>query len=762
METVGSKRQLAAIMFTDIVGYTALMAQVEDKALDVVSQNNEIQKSIAKKYEGQLHKELGDGTLFSFSSSLKAVECAIEIQRQVAQKADYQLRIGVHLGDVTFRDGDVFGDGVNIAARLESIAVPGGICVSDSIYRSISNQSDVDFKNFGQKKLKNIDEEVQTYLIHADGIESLAHTSRKKNTLQIMIPVGAVLLLILGYLIGSAGLFDPVVDKEVIKANILLPADQPFEFIGSAPLNMGRPNLTIAPDGKTVVYLSKNNGTPILIKRELKDFEGTIIQGTENAYNPKFSPDGMELAFFSNGELKLVNLSGTQDKVLGEITNPYGMTWISKHEIVVSNNEGRRLLLFDTRRMNAIPTPLSPDNNSSRFLWPTAIEGRKKLVSGSYVMQLKYLDINSNTVEVLSPRFSKFITYLPTGHLLFVHHEDMYITEYDVSTQQLSDEPSEVLDNVRIETHSAPQLAFSNNGTLVYASGLPVTKSQFIVLDKDGNENNLGLSADQYGTFELTSDKKNILTYTLWEDRTINALDMERRISTPHNFDNPVTFTAMAISKDDRYFYTVESSNDSHRIVRKSTTSDVSEILYESSELILVNDVNASHDVWLIMMKDNIYALQNGSDLIPVAASGGNEWGARFSPDGKRFAYTSDETGQYEIFVKDYPATESKWQISTNGGEEPVWINDHKVIYRNEDTWNIVELSETAGGIKIGSAQPAFNGNFLNPPGHSYDVIDENHILVLKPLDPRTNTHSLNLVYNWFAEIESIQSDSQK
>ena len=167
---MSQKRQLAAIMFTDIVGYTALMGKSSKKALELVRISKEIQKPLVKKYNGKWLKEMGDGALAQFSTALDAVNCAVEIQEHARAKFDGKLRIGVHLGDITIENDDVYGDGVNVASRLESIADPGGIYISDAILKAIQGQSDVQTKYLGEVKLKNVAYGVRTYALQGVGL----------------------------------------------------------------------------------------------------------------------------------------------------------------------------------------------------------------------------------------------------------------------------------------------------------------------------------------------------------------------------------------------------------------------------------------------------------------------------------------------------------------------------------------------------------------------------------------------------------------
>src|SRR5678815_5510119 len=134
--------QLAVIMFTDIVGYTALMGKDEQKAFELLDKNRHIQKPIIEQYNGRWIKELGDGVMASFNSVSDAVNSAIKIQKACNATKDFQLRIGIHLGDVVFENDDVFGDGVNIASRIQALAPVGGIWISESVQKNISNKKD--------------------------------------------------------------------------------------------------------------------------------------------------------------------------------------------------------------------------------------------------------------------------------------------------------------------------------------------------------------------------------------------------------------------------------------------------------------------------------------------------------------------------------------------------------------------------------------------------------------------------------------------
>src|SRR2546427_121965 len=163
MVTPTEERKLAAIMFTDMVGYSAL-AQRDDKiALELLEEHRALLRKNFPRFHGTEIKTIGDAFLVEFNSALEAAQCAIEIQRTLAKRdADapaerqIQLRIGIHIGDVIHRENDVYGDGVNIASRIDPLASPGGICLSMDVERQIRNAVETRFEKLAPTELKNI------------------------------------------------------------------------------------------------------------------------------------------------------------------------------------------------------------------------------------------------------------------------------------------------------------------------------------------------------------------------------------------------------------------------------------------------------------------------------------------------------------------------------------------------------------------------------------------------------------------------------
>lgn len=155
-------RQLAAIMFTDIVGYTTMMGRDEQRAFALLEMNRLIQTAVIEEFNGQLIKELGDGILATFHTVSEAIHAAQRIL-QASHENEYELHIGVHTAEVVFENGDVFGDGVNIASRLQTLAPPGGLYISGSVNNNLSNRKEFHTRFVRTEYLKNVKDPIQIY-----------------------------------------------------------------------------------------------------------------------------------------------------------------------------------------------------------------------------------------------------------------------------------------------------------------------------------------------------------------------------------------------------------------------------------------------------------------------------------------------------------------------------------------------------------------------------------------------------------------------
>jgi len=213
MSNPGEQRKLAAIMFTDMVGYSALSQRDSKVALELLEEHRAILRKLFPEFNGTEIKTIGDAFLVEFQSALEAAECSIAIQRALAKRnADapshrqIQLRIGVHIGDVVHRDGDVYGDGVNIASRIEPLANPGGICMSMDVERQIRNALEARFEKLAPTELKNISVPMDLFRVvlpwEAKSENRAQRTEERKSSAVPWQVIVLVLLLVAALLAG--------------------------------------------------------------------------------------------------------------------------------------------------------------------------------------------------------------------------------------------------------------------------------------------------------------------------------------------------------------------------------------------------------------------------------------------------------------------------------------------------------------------------------------------------------------------------------
>jgi len=190
------ERRLAAVLAADVAGYSRLMGRDEERTLTQLKsfRNTVVDPGIAA-HRGRIVKTTGDGMLVEFASAVDAARCAVQLQREMAQQnatvppeLRIEFRIGIHVGDIIIDDNDIFGDGVNIAARLEGIAEPGGVCVSDDAHRQIRGKIDIAFDDIGEQTLKNIAEPMRAWHMRLAGEAAPAIRSSPIQVQDLALP----------------------------------------------------------------------------------------------------------------------------------------------------------------------------------------------------------------------------------------------------------------------------------------------------------------------------------------------------------------------------------------------------------------------------------------------------------------------------------------------------------------------------------------------------------------------------------------------
>jgi len=318
-----SQTRLSVIMFSDIVGYSKMMQENETLAMTLLGRHNEIIREALSKHDGKEIKVIGDAFLVSFATVANAVRCAIEIQERfgkynesAAEKEKTQVRIGIHMGDIIVKDNDVFGDGVNIASRIEPLAEPGGICISQEVYNLVKHKLDLQVVSLGPKELKNIKDKIEIYEILVGSITSDAHKAkrRKKQRRNWVYALAGLLVVAVGLLIAIKTFNKP--------ANAMV-----TRILNTGGNFVANPN--ISPDGNWIVYVATDS----------KKFQNLYIVPTSGGeprkitndtglvyyQAPCFSPDATQIVYTlfppgsnSSPELYIIpTLGGRSRKIAG-------------------------------------------------------------------------------------------------------------------------------------------------------------------------------------------------------------------------------------------------------------------------------------------------------------------------------------------------------------------------------------------------------------------------------------------------------------
>ena len=212
MEPKGVERKLAAILSADVAGFSRLMEADEEASLRLLNAYREVVDGLIARHRGRVFGSAGDSVLAEFASAVEALRCAVQIQQELekrngelSQERRMRFRIGVNVGDVMIEGGNLFGDGVNVAARLQSLAEPGGICISRPAFDYVRGKLELEYEDLGEQRVKNIAEPVRTYRVRM-GVAPGAGAAMAEKKPGLSPRLTAVVAVVLCTLLGAAGL----------------------------------------------------------------------------------------------------------------------------------------------------------------------------------------------------------------------------------------------------------------------------------------------------------------------------------------------------------------------------------------------------------------------------------------------------------------------------------------------------------------------------------------------------------------------------
>jgi serine/threonine-protein kinase len=545
---------------------------------------------------------------------------------------------------------------------------------------------------------------------------------------------------------------------------ITLPDSAPLDPVRSGNLGVGQPALVLSPDQETLVYVAGVGRNGMLYKRPLDGLKALPVAGTEGANNPFFSPDGQWIAFFAGRELKKVPISGGMPQLICEATNAYGGCWTSDGKIIFSYKEGS--MLGQVSPSGGKPTVLAWSKERNReFRWPQLLPSERHLLVSAW-SSVNTISLETGEKKVVLPD-ALFPRYLPGGRLLYTRGGAVEVIPFDVENLAVTGKPIQAIIGVRIETRGPAQYVCTDDGTLIYAPGLSETRTDLVTLDRDGKESPLPFPPDVYGTYKYSPDGSRVAISIERTARSVYVFDLVRASRTnltPGGSDHwypiwtPDGSWVTFASEEDGVWNVFRKRADGWGDTERLTEGDEMQIPYSWSpdgEHLLVTEQARESGSSIVLILPEL-----GADRQVFEKTENAEWGPAFSPDGRWVAYTSDEEGQYEIYVKPYPQTGQRWRISTEGGEEPVWSPTRdEIYYRFGREWMVVEYEDSPDFIP-GPPRVLFEGDYINVAGRSYDISpDGERFLLLKRHGKAEKLTRLNVVTNWFGELDRLAQE---
>jgi Tol biopolymer transport system component/predicted Ser/Thr protein kinase len=529
--------------------------------------------------------------------------------------------------------------------------------------------------------------------------------------------------------------------------------------------------VALSPDGTRLAYVARQDGTQQLYLRALDSLEAKPIPGTDGAVNPFFSPDGQWVGFFAGGKLKKVSVGGGAAITLGDAVEPRGASWGSKGMIAFAPSaSGRLQQLPDTGGTPQSLTRLEKGEVSHR--WPEFLPGGKAVLfadgtsgfsfaNAQVVVQLLGAGERRDLIQAgTHPR------YAPSGHLVYAQGGTLMAVPFDPQRLTATGAAVPVLESVlQSTTNGDAQYSISATGTLVYVpGGVQSAQSKLVWVSRNGAEQPLAVPAHAYQSPRLSPDGRRVTVGIQEQEAQVWLYDLSRDTLTRLTFEgngNVVTswtpdgkriaFSSIKEGPQNLFWQLADGSGGLERL----TTSEYTQIPMSWSpdgRLLAFIEVNPTtgYDIWMLRLSDR--------KALPFLRTPFNESVPRFSPDGRWLAYISNESGRFEIYMQPYPGPGGKWQISTEGGTEPVWNpNGRELFYRSGNKMMAVDIA-TQPSFAAGKPRMLFAGQYEPTPftNPNYDVSpDGQRFLMLKPNEQaEVAPTQINVVLNWFEELK--------
>ena len=494
------------------------------------------------------------------------------------------------------------------------------------------------------------------------------------------------------------------------------------------------PAAILSPDGARLVYVSQSK----LFTRTLDQAAATELSGTEGAYDPFFSPDGQWVAFFTPGKLKKVSVHGGAPIALCDAGLSSGGSWGEDGSIVAAID------VFGLSRVPAaggIPanlTALEPGEAIHR--WPQVLPGGGAVLFSVYKSatgldgaRIESVSLKDGRRKIVL-RSAGWAKYLASGHLIYLQKDEVLAAAFDLNRIEVRGAPAVVLtDAAHSASTGSTQLQCSREGTLVYRTSRASAQLKTVQwLDGSGKSGALLAAPGYYTNPRLSPDGERLAVSSAGD---IWVYDLRRETMTRLTFDggcnNPLwtpdgRFIVFRAPREIRWIRV--NGPGAAQVLTSAESMRVPSSFSPDGKRLAFTEVNSHSgaDIWMLPIENDGESLRPGKPAMFLGTTF-NERTPAFSPDGRRIAYSSDETGIVEVYVRNYPDQGGKIQISNGGGNFPVWSpRTSELFLTNGDRDNQLMIAKYA--IQGVSLRPEkahrWSDNVLlfTPPSRNYDL----------------------------------------
>jgi serine/threonine-protein kinase len=575
-----------------------------------------------------------------------------------------------------------------------------------------------------------------------DAPASTAPTGQRFNAMLLGLVVLAVAFLMVDRFVLTPGV-NPVAavstgkveSRPLLAATVPLTRDAPLG-VGTANIGFDSPSIALSPDSRWLVYVSSLEGQSRLVRHRLDDFGAPeAIAGTEGAIFAFFSPDGRYIGFLTNERIKRVPVTGDDVKTIASSRSPVRAQWLTPEAIHFIDDQGASLRSVDVASGEVKDLLLNQPLLFSGVLpggaWALASQ-RHQSISGDYAKIMR-VDLATGAFEPLG--VTGFDARLASGgHLLFGRNGNIYAAPFDAAKMSLTGEPLVILRDVAMDsTFSQVHMALSSAGTLAFVPGTDRAVGQILAVDANGTEKRLPPAPQRYGVMDLDHDdrqlavqvgdvKDYVWVYDLEQDRGRKLAGSTGYGWPKFSRDGAIAMAENSAATIDTRIRVVPAHGAEPRLVFESGEYEavVSDWSPDGRQLVLSEWVETK--IGLLPLA--------GDEQLEFFDSPVLEWGGVFSPDGQWLAFSSDESGRFEIWVRSVHGEGGpRTQVSVNGGIEGVWCPCGRIFFRRGDEFLSVAV-ETEPELRFGPEELAFVvPDFLDTPGRSFDVSSDGRTL---------------------------------